>query len=329
MFAIIGIVVVFGAVLAGYLMEHGNVMVLMQPAELIIILGAAIGTVLVANPLHILTAIGKGIGAAFGGSPFTKQRYASSQVDKRKAGRLAQAIQVAFQELGVFQTSNTKVPLEDDDAMPFEKVQAVENLDRKADLARIVNPMKGTLTSSAETQSLLDAQQAIQNVLDPEIQKHEVTMSMRRDGLVVSLKEMGFFESGSATIRPDSMDALSRLAKVLKQRQENIRIEGHTDNIRIHNAHFASNWELSTTRATEIIRLLITQFGLPPSRLSAAGYAEFHPTATNDTAAGRAQNRRLDIVILTPLQAMNDDAQSSTQKIRPAPSPPVSPAVGP
>jgi chemotaxis protein MotB len=255
--------------------------------------------------------------------------YASSQVDKRKAGRLAQAIQVAFQELGVFQTSNTKVPLEDDDAMPFEKVQAVENLDRKADLAKIVNPMKGMLTSSAETQSLLDAQQAIQNVLDPEIQKHEVTMSMRRDGLVVSLKEMGFFESGSATIRPDSMDALSRLAKVLKQRQENIRIEGHTDNIRIHNAHFASNWELSTTRATEIIRLLITQFVLPPSRLSAAGYAEFHPTASNDTAVGRAQNRRLDIVILTPLQAMNDDAQSSTQKIRSAPSPPVSPAVGP
>src|SRR5882762_11499259 len=95
------------------------------------------------------------------------RKYASAQVDKRKAGRLAMAIQVAFQELGVFQTSNTKVPLQDDDAMPFEKVQAVENLDRKADLAKIVNPMKGTLTSSAETQSLLDAQQAIQNVLDP------------------------------------------------------------------------------------------------------------------------------------------------------------------
>src|SRR6202030_945450 len=78
MFAIIGIVVVFGAVLAGYLMEHGNMKVLMQPAELIIILGAAIGTVLVANPLHILTSIGKGIGAAFGGSPFTKQRYLDS-----------------------------------------------------------------------------------------------------------------------------------------------------------------------------------------------------------------------------------------------------------
>ncbi len=78
MFSIIGIVVVFGAVLAGYLMEHGNLKVLMQPAELIIILGAAIGTVLVANPLHILVKIGSGIGGAFGGSPFNKQRYLES-----------------------------------------------------------------------------------------------------------------------------------------------------------------------------------------------------------------------------------------------------------
>jgi chemotaxis protein MotA len=78
MFSIIGIVVVFGAVLAGYLMEHGNLKVLMQPAELIIILGAAIGTVLIANPLHILMKIGSGIGGAFGGSPFNKQRYLES-----------------------------------------------------------------------------------------------------------------------------------------------------------------------------------------------------------------------------------------------------------
>jgi len=78
MFSIIGIVVVFGCVLAGYLMEHGNMKVLMQPAELIIILGAAIGTVLIANPLHILKKIGSGLAGAFGGSPFTKQKYLDS-----------------------------------------------------------------------------------------------------------------------------------------------------------------------------------------------------------------------------------------------------------
>src|SRR5215467_6255199 len=78
MFVIIGIVVVFGAVIAGYLMEHGNLKVLMQPAELVIILGAAIGTVLIANPLHILKKLAGGMGAAFGGSPFTKERYMDS-----------------------------------------------------------------------------------------------------------------------------------------------------------------------------------------------------------------------------------------------------------
>src|SRR6202521_1613768 len=82
MFSIIGIVVVFGAVLAGYLMEHGNLKVLMQPAELIIILGAAIGTVLIANPIHILMKIVGGIGRAFGGSPFNKQRYTDDAIEK-------------------------------------------------------------------------------------------------------------------------------------------------------------------------------------------------------------------------------------------------------
>ena len=78
MFAIIGIVVVFGSVLAGYLMEHGNVRVLIQPAELVVIGGAAIGTVLIANPLHILKQIAGGVAGVFGGSKFTKQRYLDS-----------------------------------------------------------------------------------------------------------------------------------------------------------------------------------------------------------------------------------------------------------
>lgn len=97
MFSIIGIVVVFGAVVAGYLMEHGNLKVLMQPAELIIILGAAIGTVLVANPLHILTKIGSGIGGAFGGSPFNKQRYPDDAIEKHGVrGRKVRVLQKPF-----------------------------------------------------------------------------------------------------------------------------------------------------------------------------------------------------------------------------------------
>ncbi len=230
--------------------------------------------------------------------------YSSSQVDKRKAGHLALAIQVAFQELGVFQASSTKVPVKDDDAMPFEKVQIVENINKEMDLKRIVDPMKGALSSASLSQSLQEAQDAIQSALNPEIQRHEVAMSMQREGLVVSLREMGFFDSGSASIRPSSLDAIARLAQVLKQRPENLRLEGHTDNIPIHTPRFATNWELSTSRATELIQLLITKYGLPASHLSAAGYAEFNPVASNSTPEGRAQNRRLDIVILAPTQPL-------------------------
>jgi len=234
--------------------------------------------------------------------------YASSQVDKRKAGRLAQAIQVAFQELGVFQTSNTRIPLQDDDAMPFEAVQIVENTRRSTDLKKITNPMKGILTTSAEAQSLQEVRGEIQKALSPEIKKNEVSMSMGPEGLIVSLKEMGFFDSGAAEIRPEALDAISRLAAVLKERPENLRIERHTDNIPIHNSRFASNWELSTTRATDLIRLLVVHYGLPADHLSAAGYAQFHPVASNSTREGRAQNRRLDVVVLAPYIPLNRGA---------------------
>src|SRR5271165_1860643 len=98
--------------------------------------------------------------------------YSSSQVDKRKAGHLALAIQVAFQELGVFQSSSTKIPVKDDDAMPFEKVQVIENINKEADLKRFVKPMKGVLSSAGEPQALQEAQSAIQKALSPEIQRH-------------------------------------------------------------------------------------------------------------------------------------------------------------
>jgi chemotaxis protein MotB len=245
--------------------------------------------------------------------------YSSSQVDKRKAGRLALAIQVAFQELGVFQTSNTKIPIKDEDAIPFENVQVVENINKDTDLKRIVNPMKGTLSSASETQSLQEAQEAIRKALDPEIKRREVSMAMHREGLVVSLKEMGFFDSGSASIRPGSLDAIARLSEVLKTRPENLRIEGHTDNVPIHTPRFANNWELSTARATELIQLLITKYGIPPSHLSAAGYGEFHPVAENSTPEGRAQNRRLDVVILAPFQPL-PLPQPAEKQVVPAPA---------
>jgi chemotaxis protein MotB len=245
--------------------------------------------------------------------------YASAQVDKRRVGRLALAIQVAFQELGVFDTSNTHIPLSDSEAIPFSTVQAVENVERTSDMERIVQPMKGILAPVSTPTPLKDIQSELEKALAPEIKKHVVEIKPKKEGLVVSLREMGFYESGSSTMRASSIEAIDRLAKVIGPRTENLRIEGHTDNVPIHNAHFPSNWELSATRATELVRLFIDRYELEPNRLGAAGFAEYHPVDDNDTAEGRARNRRIDIVILNP--ALQDKSPFATPQAAPSSEP--------
>src|SRR4029077_6732866 len=132
-----------------------------------------------------------------------------------------------------------------------------------------------------------------------EIAQHTVALYRETEGLVISLREFGFFDSGSASLKSSALTALDRMPSILSVRTCRLRIEGHTDNIPIHTPQMASNWELSTARSTELVRLLILRYQFPPERLSAAGYAEFHPIASNDSPQGRAQNRRVDIVILS------------------------------
>jgi len=107
--------------------------------------------------------------------------------------------------------------------------------------------------------------------------------------------------------------------RVVGPRRVRVRIEGHTDNVPIHNSRFASNWELSTSRATEIIKLLITRYGIAPARLSASGYGEYYPVASNATADGRAMNRRIDLVILN---SQTDTAPPEPLKLAPESPPP-------
>jgi chemotaxis protein MotB len=121
---------------------------------------------------------------------------------------------------------------------------------------------------------------------------------METRGLVVSLGEGGFFASGSDQLKFEGRKLLDSLAQNLSLVENQIRVEGHTDTVPIHTLKFPSNWELSTARATRIISYLVREFGFSPEKLSAAGYGEFRPIATNDTPEGRARNRRVDIVVL-------------------------------
>jgi two-component system, OmpR family, copper resistance phosphate regulon response regulator CusR len=222
--------------------------------------------------------------------------YSTAQVDKRKVGKLATAIQVAFQQLGVFPDSTSRVPVDLQSPMPFSDVQQIDNATRTAALDRIA-PKPGE-PDSLPQRDLESLRQEFEHTLALEIERKEVVLHMTGEGLVISLKEVGFFDSGSATVKEASQPAFDRIAMELARRSYRIRIEGHTDNVPIHNTQFGSNWELSTARATELIRLLLVKYGFSPARLSAAGYAQYHPVASNATPEGRAQNRRVDVVIL-------------------------------
>ncbi|MGA3090264.1 MAG: flagellar motor protein MotB [Terriglobales bacterium] len=266
--------------------------------------------------------------------------YASSQVDKRKVGKLALAIQVAFQEMGVFQASTTEVPVDLANPMPFAAAQAIENTERTASLGRVASRPEGALGTDLENGDLSELQSELEAALAGEIKRKEIAMRREPDGLVISLREVGFFESGSALMKSASQAAFDRIAGMLRQRAYRLRIEGHTDNAPIHTSQFPSNWELSTARATEIVRLLIVRNGFGAERLSAAGYAEYHPVATNLTAEGRGMNRRVDIIVLgqvradTPGAAARTEAQparipppATEMTTKPSPDPASRPAV--
>jgi chemotaxis protein MotB len=224
--------------------------------------------------------------------------YSSAQVDKRKAGQLAMAIQVAFQQMGIFDASNTKPETANSEPMPFSKVQMVENAERVQAMGRLVNTPRGALGEMPDRPDMNEIQKQLQTALAPQIGRHTVSVTPTKEGIVVSLREVGFFDSGSTSLRPEAEPTLAEFVKVIGPRRVRVRIEGHTDNVPIHSARFASNWELSTSRATEIIKLLITRYEVAPLRLSASGYSEFYPVASNATPEGRAMNRRIDMVIL-------------------------------
>jgi chemotaxis protein MotB len=206
--------------------------------------------------------------------------YAFARSDQKKQAQVSQAIDTAFRTMGVFSTSNRAAGAQDaaPPANPVVNEGLLAPTQVKYDLDRIQRDLAVTLAKQIASQT--------------------VSLEMGRDGLVISLREAGFFDSGSATPKAEALPTLRTIADRLGKTPYDLRIEGHTDNVPIHTAEFDSNWELSSARATHIARLFLEMKAIPPDRISAAGYAEFHPVASNDTAAGRAENRRVDLVVL-------------------------------
>jgi len=214
--------------------------------------------------------------------------YASSKADQKKQQQVSQAIDSAFRALALFP----------DAVRNHVDLKNVSAISRNQSAAENIVMSEDVLRPAQVKEDLANVQRQLEKMLSSQIAQHTVSIQMGKDGLVISLREAGFFNSGSAAPQPRTTPVLRAIAGVLGKTPYDVRIEGHTDNVPIHNDEFDSNWELSSARATRIARIFVDTRNIPPERLSAAGYAEYHPVATNDTIAGRAENRRVDLVIM-------------------------------
>ena len=229
--------------------------------------------------------------------------YAISRVDGKKLGSAVEsfqralgsviAIQTYQREPGIIPSANTSIPYN-------------------------LTPIEGK-PPTAEAKAFQKLAEEIKEGVDkiPKEQKgggnsDQIKFILEKRGLVIRISEHVFFRSGDASILPEFIPMLDVVAKSLSKVPNHIRIEGHTDSIPINTPKFPSNWELSTARATTIVRYLLTHFDFSPDNLSAAGYGEYYPVESNKTPEGRLQNRRVDFVILS-----NKEMESEPQKAGP------------
>ena len=195
-------------------------------------------------------------------------------------------------------------------------VQQLSALSRQVDELRDLSQAK-----AEEADKLRQAKEELEAQLAKEIAGKQVSVGMDERGLVITFLDEILFDSGKAKIRTDAQPVLNKLAAVLQQDlvEQPIGIEGHTDNEPIKRSGWKSNWELSTARATSVLHYLVDEGRLQPTRVSAIGYGEYRPVAANDTAEGRQQNRRVEVVVLPKALTKVKVPTQAAQGVPPAP----------
>ena len=136
-------------------------------------------------------------------------------------------------------------------------------------------------------------------------------MSITERGVIIGLMNTILFEPGSAQIKQDAKDVLVEIGNIVKDVHNYVRVEGNTDDVPMNTPQFPSNWELSVIRATEVVKLLISESGVSPGKISAVGYGEYRPSVPNTTAENRSKNRKVDIVILSDSLDKSESSQNS------------------
>jgi len=192
-----------------------------------------------------------------------------------------------------------------------------ENMSAANDLKNLSNQSKMTIAEQAarlkSLQDMIQAQKDIMSKLKNSIanalmnyKTDELSIYIKDGSVYVSLQEKLLFKSGSDVVDPKGKEALKSLAQVLNNTKDiSVLIEGHTDNVPIKTKLFQDNWDLSTARATSIVRILTKDNGFDPNRITASGKSEFHPVKPNDTVEGRAGNRRTEVILSPDLKELN------------------------
>jgi chemotaxis protein MotB len=226
--------------------------------------------------------------------------FAVSQVDDKKMGRFTEAVQEAT-SIGVFEGGGTS-PV----------------LTGKSDKPIALKPASPEPTKVLEKATI---RQRLSRSLSAALDAGRLTLVDGSDGLIIRLRDAAFFESASASMREEVLPDLEAVARTLRELNNDIRIEGHTDALPIRTNVYRSNWELSAARAAAVLAFFVESSNLEEKRLSVAGYGSQRPLASNDGAEGRAQNRRVDIVVLDP----RDGRTAETRDVQAQPAAAVGP----
>jgi chemotaxis protein MotB len=215
--------------------------------------------------------------------------FATTYRDNQTIKKLSRAIHNGFQSMGAFSADENGERGAYSKPVPetADNPTLLENQGASSDQAPV-----GSVADMRELRKQLEA------AIGKELANHEVVLQVTPEGFTISLKELGFFNSGQATLLPGASGKLERIAKVLSRPGLEIRVEGHSDDQPIHNEQFRSNWDLSTARAMNVLLLLVDEAGFDPRQISAAGYGQYRPVADNSTPEGRRMNRRVDLVVV-------------------------------
>ena len=220
--------------------------------------------------------------------------YAMSQSDKKKTEEVMQSMQAAFGMAQAGAPAPKINVINSSTVNPIPDIKPrLSSVQSEKGRTNIISPR----TTATDT-DFRQIKSSIEAYLTKEGMRDKVSVGITKRGLVVSLKEAGFFDSGSADVRRQSLAIIASIAESLNNYSNELRIEGHTDNVPISTAKFRSNWELSTARANNIMHILTENYGLLPEKISTVGYGEYRPIDTNDSQEGRTKNRRVDIVLL-------------------------------